>query len=128
LFAKIIDSRDPRGFLIIHPIIEMVSDPFSFEIICDEITADPVLARGQRLAKIIPAIPTRNQAVQSDSEIAFGGANIERSPQRPRRVEDSETNSTLGFWQCESKSLLPLGRKSREQSREKRCEQKSPQA
>jgi hypothetical protein len=128
VFAKIIDSRDPRGFFIIDPIIEMVSHPFSFQIICDEITADPVLARGQRLTKIIPTIPARNQAVQSDSEIALGGANIEGSSQRPRRVEDSETNSTLGFRQCESKSLLPFGRKSREQSREKRCEQKSPQA
>ncbi len=33
LLAKIIDSRDARRFLIIDPVIEMISNPFSFQII-----------------------------------------------------------------------------------------------
>ena len=128
LLAKIIDPRDARRFLIIDPVIEMVCDPFSLQVISNEIAANPVLSRGQCLARIVLAIPTRNQAIQSDSEVPLGGANIERSPQLPGRVEDPETDSALRFRQCESKSLAPFGRQSWEQSREKRCEQNSPQA
>ena len=59
LLAKIIDSRDVRRFLI-HPVIEVVGDPFSFQLISDQIAADPVLSWRQRLAEIIPAVPPRN--------------------------------------------------------------------
>ncbi len=97
LLAKIIDPRDARRFLIIDPVIEMVCDPFSFQVISNEIATDPVLSRGQRLAKIVLAIPTGNQAIQSDREIRLGGANIERPPQLTDRVEDPETDSALRF-------------------------------
>ena len=74
LLAKIIDPRDPRRFLIVDPVVEVIRDPFSFQVVADQIAANPVLSR-RATAWPISSLP---------SQVAIRPFRPTRSPS-PRR-------------------------------------------